>query len=182
MALGGGDGLSEGAAEAFRDAGLWHLLAVSGQNVTVVAIAASRCCGRSGRGGGPRSAGRPLVMAAYCLACEGGAVRGAGGIVGGLGLWRELRSTPRERWYLLLAGLAALLAHEPRAIGDPGLQLSFAAVVGAVRDRAAAGGLVPRVAAGRVADLAAMAGAAGLATAPVLGGGSSGGCRSPGSP
>ena len=29
MALGGGSGLSEGAAEAFRDAGLWHLLAVS---------------------------------------------------------------------------------------------------------------------------------------------------------
>ena len=39
MALGGGAGLSEPAAQAFRDAGLWHLLAVSGQNVAVVAVA-----------------------------------------------------------------------------------------------------------------------------------------------
>ena len=38
MALGGGTGLSEESAQAFRDAGLWHLLAVSGQNVAVVAL------------------------------------------------------------------------------------------------------------------------------------------------
>jgi len=66
-----------------------------------------------------------LVMAAYCLACEGGASVARAGIVGGLGLVAELRSAPRERWYLLLAGLALLLAHQPRAIGDPGLILLF---------------------------------------------------------
>ena len=113
-------------------------------------------------------AGAAAVMAAYCLACEGGASVGRAGIVGGLGLVAELRSSPRERWYLLLAGLAVLLAHQPRAIGDPGLQLSFAAVAGLFT-------MAPPLAAwlrgwlpGRVADLAAMAGAAGLATAPVL--------------
>ena len=50
MALGGGSGLSQGAADAFRDAGLWHLLAVSGQNVGVVAVAtmALSWCARTG--------------------------------------------------------------------------------------------------------------------------------------
>ncbi len=168
MALGGGSGLSEAAAEAFRDAGLWHLLAVSGQNVTVVAIAALALLRALGLRRRPAVAGAAAVMAAYCLACEGGASVARAGVVGGLGLAAELRSAPRERWYLLLAGLALLLAHQPRAIGDPGLQLSFAAVVGlfAIAPPLAAWfrGWVP----GRVADLAAMAGAAGLATAPVL--------------
>ncbi len=168
MALGGGSGLSEGAAEAFRDAGLWHLLAVSGQNVTVVAIAALALLRALGLRRRAAVAGAAAVMAVYCLACEGGASVARAGVVGGLGLAAELRSAPRERWYLLLAGLALLLAHQPRAIGDPGLQLSFAAVIGlfAVAPALAAWfrGWVP----GRVADLAAMAGAAGLATAPVL--------------
>ena len=48
MALGGGSGLSEETADAFRDAGLWHLLAVSGQNVAVVAIAATGLLGALG--------------------------------------------------------------------------------------------------------------------------------------
>ena len=53
MALGGGSGLSEAAAQAFRDAGLWHLLAVS----------------RSERGGGGRRGAR---AAARRSACAGG--------------------------------------------------------------------------------------------------------------
>lgn len=168
MALGGGEGLSEPAAQAFRDAGLWHLLAVSGQNVAVVAVAALGMLSAIGLRRGPAVAGAAAVMAAYCLACEGGASVGRAGIVGGLGLVAELRSSPRERWHLMLAGLALLLAHQPRAIADPGLQLSFAAVIGlfAIAPPLAAWwrGWLP----GRVADLAAMAAAAGLATAPVL--------------
>lgn len=168
MALGGGAGLSEGAADAFRDAGLWHLLAVSGQNVAVVAVATLGLLTALGVRRRPAVAGAAAAMVAYCLACEGGASVARAGIVGGLGLLAELRSAPRERWYLLLAGLALLLAHQPRAIGDPGLQLSFAAVAGLflIAPPLAAWfrGWVP----GRVADLAAMAGAAGLATAPVL--------------
>lgn len=168
MALGGGAGLSEGATAAFRDAGLWHLLAVSGQNVTVVAVATLALLGALGLRRRPAVAVAAAVMCAYCLACEGGPSVGRAGIVGSLGLLAELRSSPRERWYLLLAGLALLLAHQPRALGDPGLQLSFAAVAGlfAIAPPLAAWwrGWLP----GPVADLAAMAAAAGLATAPVL--------------
>src|SRR5262245_42492985 len=168
MALGGGAGLSESAEEAFRDAGLWHLLAVSGQNVTVVAVAVLALLRALAVRRRAAVAGAAVVMAAYCLACEGGASVARAGIVGGLGLAAELRSAPRERWYLLLAGLALLLAHQPRAIGDPGLQLSFAAVVGIFAIAPPLAAWFRGWAPGRIADLAAMAAAAGLATAPVL--------------
>jgi competence protein ComEC len=168
MALGGGSGLSEDAATAFRDAGLWHLLAVSGQNVAVVALAVLlglRAMGAPRRGA---ICAAMATIVAYCLACDGGASVARAGVVGVLGVLAELRSAARERWYLLLVALAVLLAANPRAIGDPGLQLSFAAVIGllAVAPPLADWlcGWMPR----RVADLAALAAGAGLATAPVL--------------
>jgi competence protein ComEC len=167
MALGGGDDLSEESAAAFRDAGLWHLLAVSGQNVTVVALAALALLRALGARRRAAVGGAALTMAAYCLACDGGASVARAGVVGGLGLLAELRSAPRERWYLLLAGLAALLAHNPRAIGDPGLQLSFAAVAGLFLLAPPLEGWLRGWLPARVAGLAAMAAAAGLATAPV---------------
>jgi competence protein ComEC len=168
MALGGGSGLSESAAQAFRDAGLWHLLAVSGQNVAVVAVAALALLLALGVRRRIAVAGALGLIVTYCLACDGGASVGRAGVVGALGLLCELRSSPRERWYLLLVAFAALLAHQPRALGDPGLQLSFAAVVGLLVVTpplaAWARGWMPA----RLADLAAMAAAASLATAPVL--------------
>ena len=168
MALGGGEGLSEGATEAFRDAGLWHLLAVSGQNVAVVALAVLASLEALGVRRRGAVAGAALVMGAYCLACDGGASVARAGVVGALGLVAELRSSPRERWYLLLAGLALLLAHQPRALGDPGLQLSFAAVVGLFVVAPPLAGWLRGWMPGRIADLAALAGAASLATAPVV--------------
>ncbi len=168
MALGGGAGLSEEAAADFRDAGLWHLLAVSGQNVAVVAVAVLGLLGALGVRRRPAVAMAGAVMALYCLACDGGASVGRAGIVGGLGLLAELRSAPRERWYLMLVGLAVLLAWQPRSLGDPGLQLSFAAVAGlfllAPPLAAWLAGWVPE----RIAGLAALAAAASLATAPVV--------------
>lgn len=168
MALGGGSGLSEEAARDFRDAGLWHLLAVSGQNVAVVAVATMALLGALGLRRRTAVVGAGALMILYCLACDGGASVARAGIVGGLGLLAEVRSSPRERWYLMLVGLAVLLAQQPRALGDPGLQLSFAAVAGLFL-------LAPPFAAwlegwmpARIADLAALAAAASLATAPVV--------------
>jgi competence protein ComEC len=168
MALGGGAGLSEETAEAFRDAGLWHLLAVSGQNVAVVAVATMALLGALGTGRRASAGAAAVVMALYCLACDGGASVARAGIVGTLALLAEVRSSNRERWYLMLVGLAVLLAQQPRALGDPGLQLSFAAVAGlfclAPPLAAWFGGWLP----GRIADLAGLAAAASLATAPVV--------------
>jgi competence protein ComEC len=168
MALGGGAGLSPDAAQAFRAAGLWHLLAVSGQNVAVVALAALAGLRALGVGRRPAVVVAGLLLAAYCLACDGGASVARAGVAGGLGVLAELRSGARERWYVLLAGLAGLLAVQPRSLGDPGLQLSFAAVVGlfAVAPTLVAWlrGWLPV----RLAELAGLTLGAGLATAPVL--------------
>src|SRR5439155_1365674 len=88
-------------------------------------------------------------------------------VVGRRGGLAGLRSGARERWYVLLAGLAGLLAAQPRSLGDPGLQLSFGAVVGlfAVAPPLAAWlrGWLPA----RLAELAGLTLGAGLATAPV---------------
>ena len=102
-------------------------------------------------------------------------------MVGGLGALAELRSAPRERWYLLLAGLAGLLAVQPRALGDPGLQLSFAAVVGLFLIAPPLGpvgaGLAARP---RVADLAGLAAAREPGHGPGAWCGTSAGSRWPG--
>ncbi len=168
MALGGGAELSQEAAEAFRTAGIWHLLAVSGQNVTVVAVAVLAALVALGLRRRTAVLGAGGALVAYCLACDGGASVGRAGIAGGLGLLAELRSAARERWYLLLVGLAVLLAYQPRSLADPGLQLSFAAVAGlfvlAPPIAEALQGWVPR----RLAGLVALAAAAGAATAPVV--------------
>ena len=44
-----------------------------------------------------------------------------------------LAGRPRSRWYAALLAATATLAINPRATGDPGWQLSFAAVVGITR-------------------------------------------------
>ena len=168
MALGGGEGLSEETAQSFRDAGLWHLLAVSGQNITIVALAVLAVLRAMGVGRRPAVAAAGIVLVAYCLACEGGASVARAGIVGGLGVAGELRSRSRERWHLLLAGLAVLVLHQPRAIGDPGLQLSFAVVVGIFAVAPPLGVWFAGALPARVADLAAQAAGATLATAPVV--------------
>ncbi len=168
MALGGGAGLSESTAQALRDAGVWHLLAVSGQNVAMVGIAIMVLLGALGC---PKRAAAVVALTAlvaYCLICDGGASVVRAGLVGALAIVAELRFRDRQRWYLLLVGLAVLLVHQPRAIGDPGLQLSFAAVVGmfliASPIAESCGELMPR----RLADLIAQAATATIATAPVV--------------
>jgi competence protein ComEC len=50
--------------------------------------------------------------------------------VGAAGIAAMTMSRPASRWYALLLAAAATLALNPRATGDPGWQLSFAAVAG----------------------------------------------------
>ena len=52
------------------------------------------------------------------------------GIMGLAGLAAMASSRPASRWYALLLAAALTLAWNPRAWGDPGWQLSFAAVAG----------------------------------------------------
>lgn len=168
MALGGGNGLSEAAASSMRDAGLWHLLAVSGQNVAVIGIGVVAVLSALGVARTRRVVMAGSAMLAYCLACDGGASVLRAGIMGAIGVAADLRGGRRAPWNALLVALAAMLALDPLSAGDPGLQLSFAAVAGLFAIAPPLGEWLRGVVPGRMADLVAQSAGAGLATAPVL--------------
>ncbi len=168
MALGGGDGLSDPAEQAIRDSGLWHLLAVSGQNVAVIGIGVMAALGAAGVARRRRLAAAGVAMLVYCLACDGGASVLRAGLMGAVGLAADMRGGRRAPWNALLVALGAMLLLDPLAIGDPGLQLSFAAVVGLFVIAPPVGQWLRGYMPGRVADLVAQSAGAGLATAPVL--------------
>ena len=88
--------------------------------------------------------------------------------MGVAGLVAALAGRPARRWYALLLAAAATLALNPRAAGEPGWQLSFAAVaallVGAAPLEAALARRMPEP----VADAPAITVAATLGTAPLM--------------
>ncbi len=169
MVLGEDERLAEAVRDDFRRSGLAHLLAASGQNVMLLAALALPLLAALGFGLRARLAGALLLVAAYVpLAGAGPSIQRAG-VMGAAGLLAALAGRPSSRAYALLLAAAATLALNPRAAGDPGWQLSFAAVVailalaGPIRDA-----LVARRVPGGVADAGAITTAATLGTAPLL--------------
>jgi ComEC/Rec2-related protein len=168
VVLGEDGGLSDALRQRFRASGLYHLLAVSGGNVVVVAAGAIGIAFLLG-------ASRPLAelaalgaIGAYVLAVgpQPSVIRA--GVVGALGSLAWLSGRERDRWYALLVAAVALLAWNPYNALDPGFQLSFVAVLAifvlAPRiEQSLEGYPVPR----RLAQCIAISAACGLATAPV---------------
>ena len=112
----------------FRASGLYHLLAVSGQNVAFVVggvlfvawlLGISRLVAQVAALG---------AIGAYVLAVgwQPSVVRAGGSR--GLASLAGLASRPADRWYFLFLGAAVLLAWNPYSLLEPGFQLSFAAV------------------------------------------------------
>jgi competence protein ComEC len=129
VVLGDEQGLNERLRKDFRASGLYHLLAVSGQNVALVAAGALILAWLLGI---PRWLGQLGALASiggYVLAVGAQPSVVRAGVAGGLGsvAWLTARST--DRWYFLLLGALALLAWNPYVLFDAGFQLSFAAVV-----------------------------------------------------
>lgn len=169
LVLGEEEGLGEELRDRFRASGLYHLLAVSGQNVAFVVggvllvawlLGISRLLAQVAALG---------AIGAYVLAVgwQPSVVRA--GVAGALASLAWLASRPTDRWYFLFLGAAVLLAWNPYSVLEPGFQLSFAAVaaifVAVPRlERALEGYPVPRVLAG----VTALSAACGLATAPIL--------------
>ena len=169
VVLGEDEGLEADLRDSFRASGLYHLLAVSGQNVAYVvagtivlvwALGLPRWLGELGALG---------TVAAYVLAVgwQPSVVRA--GIAGGLASLAWLASRPRDRWYFLLVGAAVLLAWNPYSVLEPGFQLSFSAVAAIFLlvpriSRTLEGYPVPKP----LADVIAISAACGLVTAPVL--------------
>ena len=166
--LGEENGLSDELRARFRAAGLYHLLAVSGQNVAYVAGGALLFAWLLGL---PRMLGQIAALASivgYVLAVglQPSVVRA--GVAGVLGCVAWLTARAADRWHLLLMGGIVLLAWNPYTLLDPGFQLSFAAVLAIFV-------LVPRFTSflegyplGRpLRAVVAVSAACGLATAPI---------------
>jgi competence protein ComEC len=169
IVLGEDEGLDADLRDRFRASGLYHLLAVSGQNVAYViggVIGLAWLLGLSRQVG---EACALAAVAAYVIAVgwQPSVVRA--GIAGGLASLAWLASRPRDRWYFLLVGAAILLAWTPYALLEPGFQLSFGAV-GAIFllvppiERRLAGYPIPA----GLRSILAVSVACGVATAPIL--------------
>ena len=169
VVLGEDEGLDDELQDDFRASGLYHLLAVSGQNVAYVIFGALVSAWALGV---PRWLGHLTA-----LVCVGGYVLAVGwqpsvvraAIAGSLASLAWLASRPADRWYFLLVGAAVLLGHNPYNALEPGFQLSFVAVASIFvlvprLERWLEGYPVPR----RLADVIAVSAACGLVTAPIL--------------
>jgi competence protein ComEC len=162
-------GLSPDLRDSFRASGLYHLLAVSGQNVVFVGAGILVLAWVLGL---PRWLGELGALAgigSYVLAVgpQPSVIRA--GVAGALGSLAWLAARQRDRWHFLLLGAFVLLAWNPYNLLDAGFQLSFAAVAAIFvavprAKRFFEGYPVPR----GVAEVVAVSLACGLATAPIL--------------
>jgi competence protein ComEC len=128
IVLGDEQALSDHLRQRFRASGLYHLLAVSGQNVALVAAGALALAWLVGV---PRWLGQLAALAAigsYVLAVGAQPSVVRAGVAGALVSLAWLAARPTDRWYFVLLGALVLLAWNPYDVLDAGFQLSFAAV------------------------------------------------------
>jgi competence protein ComEC len=128
IVLGDDQAVPKGLRDRFRSSGLYHLLAVSGQNVALVAAGALILAVVAGA---PRWAGHLAALAgiaAYVLAVGPQPSVLRAGVVGALASFAWLAARQRDRWHFLLLAALVLLGWNPYSLLDAGFQLSFAAV------------------------------------------------------
>ena len=130
MVLGEDEQINTATRDDWRDSGLSHLLAVSGQNVMLLMALALPLLVAAGLG--PRGRGVALLclVALYVPLAGAGPSLQRAGVMGAAGIAAMTLSRPSSRWYALLLAAAVTLALNPRACADPGWQLSFIAVAG----------------------------------------------------
>jgi len=171
--LGEDEEIDAATREDFRRSGLAHLLAVSGQNVTLLALLAMPLLGALGIPLRERLVWILALIALYVpLAGAGPSIQRAA-VMGGAGLLATLGGRRASRLHALALALVVTLAIDPAIAGDVGWQLSFAAVLGilllaaplrdALLARWGAGGIRRTLAEGVAVTVAAT-----LATAPLI--------------
>jgi competence protein ComEC len=121
------DGRTE---EDFRRAGLSHLLAVSGQNVTLLALLAMPVLAAFGIPLRERLLWVLGLIAVYVPVAGAGPSIQRAGVMGALGMLATLAGRRSSRLYALIVAAGVTLAVDPGIAADVGWQLSFAAVLG----------------------------------------------------
>jgi competence protein ComEC len=129
LVLGQDEQIDAGTANDFKASGLAHLLAVSGQNVTLLALLALPLLAALGFGRRARLVGVLALIAVYVPLTGAGPSILRAGAMGAAGTVAALAGRPSSRWYSLLLAAAFTLVLDPRAWLDAGWQLSFAAVL-----------------------------------------------------
>jgi competence protein ComEC len=116
--------------EDFRRSGLSHLLAVSGENVTLLAVLAMPLLGALGIPLRERLLWVLGLIAVYVPVAGAGPSVQRAAVMGALGLLATLQGRRASRLYALALAAAVTLAVAPGVAADVGWQLSFAAVLG----------------------------------------------------
>jgi len=130
MVLGDRSEIDEATAEAFKASGTYHVLALSGAQVALLAGLVASLLRRLRAGPWPEAAGTALAVAAYAVLVGADVpVTRAALMAGALLLGRALEARADAANQLGLAALA-ILAHRPSSAGDVGFQLSFGATLG----------------------------------------------------
>jgi competence protein ComEC len=130
MVLGQDEAIDTATRDDFRDSGLAHLLAVSGQNVMLLAALALPVLAVAGLRLRARLAALTVLIAVYVPLAGAGPSLQRAGVMGLAGIAAIASSRPASRSYALLLAAVATLAWNPRSWAEPGWQLSFAAVAG----------------------------------------------------
>jgi competence protein ComEC len=171
--LGEDDGIGAATVEDFRRAGLSHLLAVSGQNVALLALLAMPLLAALGLPLRTRLVWILAAIVVYVPLAGAGPSIVRAGVMGGISVLATLAGRRSSRLYALALAAAVTLALDPRIAGDVGWQLSFAAVLGILGlaqplRRALAAHIGERGWRRAVGEGAAVTIAATLATAPLI--------------
>jgi competence protein ComEC len=178
--LGEDEGIDAETVESFRRAGLSHLLAVSGQNVALLALLAMPVLALLGMPLRARLVWVLGLIAVYVPLTGAGPSIQRAGVMGALSVLATLRGRRSSRLYALAVAASVTLAIDPGIGADVGWQLSFVAVLGilflaaplaaAIRSGLESigphGGRGPL--AGALVEAAAMTVAATMATAPLI--------------
>jgi competence protein ComEC len=130
MALGADETVPPSVRDDFRDAGLSHLLAASGTNVMLLVALAALLLAGAGLSYRGRVPALLCLIALYVpLAGAGPSIQRAG-VMGAAAVLAVALARPASRWHALGLAACVTLALNPRAWGEVGWQLSFAAVAG----------------------------------------------------
>jgi competence protein ComEC len=169
MVLGQDEALPERMRDDFQTAGLAHLVAASGQNVMLLCALVFGLSAVLGVGLRARLLLALALIALYVPLAGGGPSIQRAGVMGAAGVTAALAGRPASRWYALLLAAAATLTMNPRAVEDPGWQMSFAAVAAIMLLAGRLGeGLRRRGAPSGVAEALALTVAATIGTAPLI--------------
>jgi competence protein ComEC len=128
--------------DAWRRTGTWHVLVVSGYHVALVAAAAAWLLGRAGARARLRACVTAGAAVAYAASTGFGVPAQRACVAVALVVLAPLVRRTADPFHSLCAGAGLLLALRPAAIGEPGFQLSFGAVLGLLRIAPAIGDLL----------------------------------------